>query len=135
MRTRLSLEAHPRYRSAVEAFFRSFLEATPPTARPGVPALAELAMGEAFEAVAGHAYRHRQPYLPRPVDLELVLLDGRLVLTVTDYGNAYDPDHMPDPDPAGLGEGRGLTSLRARVDRFSYSSDGEKNVLTLEMSL
>jgi anti-sigma regulatory factor (Ser/Thr protein kinase) len=85
---------------------------------------------EAFNNAVIHAYKGRPP---GPVEVELVVLGDRLRVTVSDRGQAFTPENVPEPDLDALPEGGlGLFIIRNFMDHVSYAREGGLNVLTME---
>ena len=86
------------------------------------------AFGEAFNNVAIHGYRGREPG-----EVEIAIDSGRDYITVhvSDYGHSFDPAAVPAPDLDALPEsGMGLYIIRSFMTEVSYRA-GSPNVLSL----
>ena len=90
------------------------------------------AVGEAFNNVAIHGYRGREP---GNVELELEGLRDGVRIRLLDTGAGFDPSDEPAPNLASLPESHmGLFIIRSFMDTVSYDrgkSPGARNVLTL----
>jgi serine/threonine-protein kinase RsbW len=97
----------------------------------------ELALEEVFMNVAMHGGGEQGP---ATVWLELECADGRLNLSLSDDGRAFDPLSLPTPDlnapleerPVG---GLGVHLVREMMDGVSYSYRGGRNCLSMWKSL
>ena len=97
----------------------------------------ELALEEVFMNVAMHGGDEQGH---ATVWLELDRADGRLNLSLSDDGRAFDPLALPTPDldapleerPAG---GLGVYLVREMMDDVSYSYQGGRNCLSMWKSL
>ena len=97
----------------------------------------ELALEEVFMNVAMHGGGEQGP---ATVWLELERVDGRLNLSLSDDGRAFDPLSLPAPDlnapleerPVG---GLGVHLVREMMDGVSYSYRGGRNCLSMWKSL
>lgn len=90
---------------------------------------------EAFNNAVLHG--QRRPGEPTPVEVELVVHQGELTISVADRGVGFEPERVPDPDLESLPEGgMGLFIMRSFMDEVRYhrNSDG-KNVLTMHKRL
>jgi serine/threonine-protein kinase RsbW len=86
------------------------------------------AVGEAFNNVALHGYRGREPGIVR---IELEMDGGGLRVRLEDYGSSFDPAGIGQPDLASLPEsGMGVFILRSLMDDVSYVP-GSPNTMTL----
>jgi anti-sigma regulatory factor (Ser/Thr protein kinase) len=70
------------------------------------------------------------------IDVELLVADHTLTITVVDDGRAFDPLAVPRPDMAGAVEDRpigglGIHMLRELADKMSYERRGNTNRVTL----
>ncbi len=97
----------------------------------------ELALEEVFMNVAMHGGGEQGP---ATVWLELERADGRLNLSLSDDGRAFDPLALPTPDlDAPLEErpvgGLGVYLVREMMDDVSYSYQGGRNCLSMWKSL
>jgi anti-sigma regulatory factor (Ser/Thr protein kinase) len=97
----------------------------------------ELALEEVFMNVAMHGGGEQGP---ATVWLELERADGRLNLSLSDDGRAFDPLALPTPDlDAPLEErpvgGLGVYLVREMMDDVSYSYRDGRNCLSMWKSL
>jgi serine/threonine-protein kinase RsbW len=97
----------------------------------------ELALEEVFMNVAMHGGGEQGP---ATVWLELERTDGKLNLSLSDDGPAFDPLALPTPDlDAPLEErpvgGLGVYLVREMMDDVSYSHRGGRNCLSMWKSL
>ncbi len=87
------------------------------------------AFGEAFNNIAIHAYQARA--MVGDVDIEVDMQPDRVVITLTDYGDSFDPSSVPAPDLDALPEGGlGLFIINSFMDDVTYRA-GKPNVLRL----
>jgi serine/threonine-protein kinase RsbW len=88
---------------------------------------------EAFNNAVIHAYKG---IAPGPVEVEMNVSSDRLRVTVSDQGNTFVPDNVPEPDLDALPEGGlGLFIIRNFMDHVGYARVGDRNVLTMEKVL
>jgi len=81
-----------------------------------------LAFTEAYTNVLRHAY-HGQ--LPAPLDIELCVSSGEVLIVLRDEGETFQPEDATAPDPEELAEGGyGLFLIEALMDEVSYSPAG-----------
>ena len=78
--------------------------------------------------------------LEHEIDIELRVGDTDFELQITDDGHEFDPFQAPEPDiDAPLEErsigGLGIHFVRNLVDRYQYSRQNEKNVVTIGKAL
>jgi anti-sigma regulatory factor (Ser/Thr protein kinase) len=92
----------------------------------------ELAVAEAANNIVAHGYKGG------PGDIELrVVQDGGLRVELTDWGSPIPEGLLENPPIADLGadHGRGLSIIRACVDRVDYTRGDGFNHLTLFKAL
>lgn len=77
-----------------------------------------VAVSETVTNAVVHAYRKR----PGRVVLEAWVESGRLVVTVQDWGQGFDPESVGEPDPEGEHMGIGLQIVRACMDKVVVES-------------
>jgi serine/threonine-protein kinase RsbW len=100
-----------------------------PPLEPGLGELVVSAVGEAFNNVVFHAYRGRSP---GDVAIEIDITPRGLTVRVVDFGSAFDPTAVPEPELDGLPEsGMGLFIMRRCMDAVRYVP-GPPNALVLE---
>jgi serine/threonine-protein kinase RsbW len=86
------------------------------------------AVGEAFNNIALHGYRGREPGTIR-IEVEIDTAGVRVRLQ--DYGHSFDPAGAARPDLDSLPEsGMGVFILRSMMDDVSYAP-GSPNTMTL----
>jgi len=86
------------------------------------------AVGEAFNNIAIHGYRGRDPGV---VEIRVVATQDQLSVELRDYGSSYDPGEASPPDLEALPEsGLGVFIIKNFVDRVEYTP-GEPNILKL----
>ncbi len=116
--------------------FRAFL-ADRCAALPGVTAdilfEMQLAVDEACTNIITHGYVDMDP---GSIILDLEVKPDRLVVSLTDFGQSFEPDNAPVPDvnaPADEREagGFGLFFIRQSVDEMSYRVTDNGNIMTL----
>jgi len=79
-----------------------------------------LALAEGFT----NAVRHAHANLPgsTPIELELILLPGKIEIRIFDQGGPFDPNSLSEPKPGTLREGGyGWFLLRRLADQVTYS--------------
>ena len=97
-----------------------------------------LAVDEACANIVEHGYRGREP---GPIEISFDAEAGRIVMTITDRGRAFNPKDAPVPDlHSGWRErrvgGLGWHLVRQFVDEIHYDPDARNgNRLTLVKSL
>lgn len=70
------------------------------------------------------------------VRVEVTLEDGRLQARITDQGDGFDPDAVPDPTTPEnrlKPSGRGLFLMRQMLDEVSYNDQGNQVTLVLRL--
>ncbi|MCB9891185.1 MAG: ATP-binding protein [Planctomycetes bacterium] len=117
-------------RSVAEASLRSWLGGDSLTGE-GYDLL--LALQEAVTNVIRHAYAETVPGETPFVEVDFTYADARATLRIRDWGQAFDPSSIPEPDfenprPGGYG----IFIMKSVTDRFDYRREGDANVLTLE---
>lgn len=97
----------------------------------------ELAVDEACTNIIMHAYKGRGGRL----EIQIDRIDDRVQVVIRDWGQAFDPDAIPDPDvnapleqrPVG---GVGLFLMRQMMDRVDFQfSEKDGNTLTMAKQL
>lgn len=92
-----------------------------------------LAMEEAVVNVMNYAYPADSP---GEVRIDASVADGKLVLTISDWGQPFDPtavepvDTSLDADDRPIG-GLGIHLIRRYTDSLSYERRADMNVLTM----
>lgn len=88
---------------------------------------------EAFNNAVIHAYKG---VTPGPIEVEMFVTRDSLRVTVSDQGNTFIPENVPEPDLDALPEGGlGLFIIRNFMDHVGYARVGDRNVLTMEKVL
>lgn len=94
----------------------------------------QLAVDEACTNIITHGYADMDP---GSIILDLELDSDKIVITLTDFGHAFEPGNVPTPDvEAPLHErepgGFGLFLIQQSVDQMDYNvtEDGNKMILT-----
>ena len=87
------------------------------------------AVGEAFNNIAVHGYRDREPGF---VEIEVrVDRRGRLAVEIRDYGRSFDPRSAAPPNLEALPEsGMGIFIMNGLMDEIDYRP-GRPNILRL----
>ena len=104
---------------------------------PGHTSGIQLAVDEACTNIIKYAYAEQKDL----ITLTLEIVDEELIITVTDRGQPFDPESVPQPDlEADLEErsigGLGMYLMRKLMDDVSYSfSAREGNKLTMRKHL
>lgn len=81
-----------------------------------------LAFSEAYTNVLRHAYHGT---VPAPLDVELTVSPGAVVVVLRDEGVPFQPEGVAAPAPEALAEGGyGLFLIEALMDEVSYSPAG-----------
>ncbi len=84
----------------------------------------------ALDELVANAREHGNP----PITV-VAWYDGRLVLTVSDVGNGFDPRQVPHrPPPKIHHRGRGLWIIRQLVDHMTISSTISGTTVRVEMT-
>jgi len=83
-----------------------------------------LAVDEACTNIMRHAYNHRND---QDIILKVEVKQGKVVVTITDFGEGFDPQTVPDPDmPTYMKQrrvgGLGLHLIRALMDKVEYQT-------------
>jgi len=103
-----------------------------------LPALSARGYGErslfavklALEEAVINAIKHGNELDPtKKVTIDFELHEGKAVFAVTDEGDGFDPDAIPDPTTVEQIEssyGRGLVLMRAYMDSVAYNETGNK---------
>jgi serine/threonine-protein kinase RsbW len=83
-----------------------------------------LAVDEACTNIMRHAYHHRND---QDIILKVEVKQGKVVVTITDFGEGFDPQTVPDPDmPTYMKQrrvgGLGLHLIRALMDKVEYQT-------------
>lgn len=94
----------------------------------------EVASEEALVNIIQHSYESRGG------EIEIVILSEpqkKISITLSDTGEAFDPNAQELPDTSAPLDARaigglGLLFIRALIDQVSYQRKGEWNILTLE---
>lgn len=94
----------------------------------------QLAVDEACTNIITHGYADMDP---GSIILDIQVETGKITLTLTDFGHAFEPEDAPVPDPNQPIEKRelggfGLFFIQQSVDEMKYqaSEDGNKMTLT-----
>jgi len=84
---------------------------------------------EACLNVIEHAHRFQAS---KPLRIRAFLYPDRVEFQIFDNGPGFNPDLVPEPDPAGVYErGRGLFGMRRCMDVVEYHCGGGTNCLRL----
>ncbi len=90
-----------------------------------------LALTEGFTNAVRHAHAHLPP--ETGIDIDLALDRDQVEIRIWDYGDPFNPELLPDPEPGELLEsGYGWFLLRRLADKVTYyrSQDG-RNCLSI----
>jgi serine/threonine-protein kinase RsbW len=95
----------------------------------------KLAIAEGFSNAVRHAHRHRPP--DTPIEIQLSLKCDRLEIRIWDFGQPFNPEQVPEPEPGTLRQGGyGWFLLRRLCDRVTYHRDQDgRNCLLLEQGI
>jgi serine/threonine-protein kinase RsbW len=102
--------------------------------KPGITEDVVLAVDEACTNIIKHAYKS---YPDGKIILKLKYSDHKLTITITDYGNSFHPESVPDPDLQKYYRqhrvgGLGMYLMKTLMDDVRYSSvPGKYNVVYL----
>jgi serine/threonine-protein kinase RsbW len=90
------------------------------------------AFGEAFNNAAVHAYGGQAP---GEVEIEMEIGADAITISMRDYGNSFDIEHVPEPDLDALPEsGLGIYIIKSFMDEVDYRA-GEPNELRMKKRL
>jgi len=97
----------------------------------------EMALDEAFSNVVEHAYAGRAS---GDVEVSWFVEDGAFVVVLHDWGQAFDPTRVPEPDLTASLEDRnlgglGLHFMRSLMDSVDYTFDQDGNWLRFTKTL
>jgi serine/threonine-protein kinase RsbW len=92
-----------------------------------------LALGEWLENIIQHGYNDDAMHR---IQVNCVLADNKITVTVTDGGRAFNPLEFPVLDAAvptaeRIYSGQGLHLIRKLMDEFAYERSDETNVFTM----
>lgn len=128
----LSVKSSTEELSAIRDFIRQNISTT------GIPEdkveKIILAVDEASTNVVKHAYHYAKD---KEIRIHLELKPDTCVVTITDFGDSFDPNEIPKPDMKQYLEekrvgGLGLYLMRTLMDEVQYTSyDGKYNKLVL----
>ncbi len=93
----------------------------------------QLAVDEACTNIITHGYADTDPGL---ILLDVEIRSDRLIISITDFGQSFEPDSAAVPDvnaPADEREagGFGLFFIRQSVDEMNYRVTENGNIMTL----
>lgn len=89
----------------------------------------QLAVDEAVVNVITHAY-HDDP--AGRIELAFDICVDRLIIKVRDWGDSFDPDELPDPDPTRPdASGYGVYLIRRLMDAVVYQATSTGNCVTM----
>ena len=93
----------------------------------------QLAVDEACTNIITHGYDGIDP---GSIILDLDLESNRIIISLTDFGHAFEPDNAPVPDPNQPIEERelggfGLFFIQQSVDEMKYQTSEDGNTMTL----
>ena len=116
--------------------FRNFLKsncAAWPGVTKGILYDIQLAVDEACANIITHSYENMDP---GSIILDLELNPDCLRVSLTDFGQSFDPGNVPDPDFFALIEGRteggfGVYFIKKLVDSMEYTATENGNTMTL----
>lgn len=104
--------------------------------RFGYDESARFAIRLAVEEATVNAFRHgAKGREDATIDIEYVVTSERIVITVNDHGDGFDPGEVPDPtqdDRIDLPTGRGLLIMRAFMTDVRYNDVGNVVTMTYE---
>ena len=87
----------------------------------------QLAVDEACTNIMKHAYKDKEG----PIKITCFIKDNDLRVVIKDWGNAFNPEDIPEPDTdAPLDQrkvgGLGLFLMKSFVDRVKYTFDSKE---------
>jgi len=97
----------------------------------------KLAIDEACTNIIAHGYAGMNP---GSIILEVLIRPSRILLNVTDFGLAFEPEETPAPDIDALLDGEptggfGLYFIYQTMDTVDYQTTVDCNMLTLSKNL
>ena len=97
----------------------------------------QLAVDEACTNIIMHGYAGMDP---GSIIMELEIDPDKIIISLTDFGNAFEPDSAPIPDVEAPIEERelggfGLFFIRQSVDDVKYRTSEDGNTMTLTKNL
>jgi serine/threonine-protein kinase RsbW len=105
----------------------------------GFPARDSFAVHLALEEAIANAIKHGHQYDPtKRVRVDYEVSGRRLLVTVTDRGEGFDPDQVPDPTlPENLEKtgGRGVMLMREFMTWIRFSNRGNQVTMCLHRSV
>lgn len=92
-----------------------------------------LSLDELITNIISYSYKDNQEHL---IDLFIELKDDRLIITVTDDGNEFNPFAKSDPNLDTSVEekhigGLGIFFVKQKMTEYSYKRFDKKNIVTL----
>lgn len=125
-RQKASVRLH-RFPEDMPAVQNEVLEAV---ATHDYPSASEFALRLVLEEAISNAFRHGNKLQPgRHVDIEWAVEPDRVVISVEDQGEGFDPASLPDPtddDRLELPSGRGVMLINAYMTDVSYNERGNR---------
>jgi len=84
----------------------------------------------ALEEALGNAVKHGNKLNPaKSVEVDCDIDETRAVITITDQGDGFEPDSIPDPradENLEKPSGRGIMLMRAYMDEVHFSRGGSR---------
>jgi len=118
------IESNPRAAREVER------EVLREVVRCGYPESSVFAIRLALEEGLNNAIRHGNAFDPRKVvEVAFDVNEDRATITITDQGEGFCPDEVPDPTTDENLEkpcGRGIMLMRAYMDEVRFNSTGNQ---------
>jgi serine/threonine-protein kinase RsbW len=89
-----------------------------------------LALTEGFTNAVRHAHEHLPPDTDITIDFSIA--HHRAEIRIWDYGEPFDPELLPEPEPGALlDSGYGWFLLRRLADRVTYQRIQGRNCLSI----
>ncbi|MCF8239935.1 MAG: ATP-binding protein [Melioribacteraceae bacterium] len=92
-----------------------------------------LSLDELITNIISYSFKDEKEHL---IDFVVELEDNKLIITVTDDGNEFDPFAKPDPNLDTSVEekhigGLGIFFIKQKMTEYSYKRNNKKNIVTL----
>lgn len=105
--------------------------------RFGYAKAARFAIRLAFEEAVTNAFKHGHKGLPptTPIQVELIVNDQSVQISIEDQGPGFNPSDVPDPtldENLEVPTGRGLMLIRAYMSDITFNDAGNRVTMTFE---